>query len=114
MAELELIVQNFRQEMKRGSLVLAVLTRVDAPQYGYTLITELSELGMAVEQSTLYPLMRRLEKQGILESLWQIEENRPRRYYQISTLGKEVRTALIAEWQSLEQTMSKLLEAYHA
>jgi len=109
MAELELIVQNFRQEMKRGTLVLAVLTRVDEPQYGYTLITELSALGMAVEQNTLYPLMRRLEKQGLLESLWQIEENRPRRYYQISTLGREVRTALVAEWQSLEQTMSKLL-----
>lgn len=109
MAELESIVQNFRQEMKRGTLVLAVLTRVDEPQYGYTLITELSELGMPVEQNTLYPLMRRLEKQGLLESLWQIEENRPRRYYQISTLGKQVRIALIAEWQSLELTMSRLL-----
>lgn len=109
MAELESIVQNFKQEMKRGTLVLAVLTRVDEPQYGYTLITELSELGMAVEQNTLYPLMRRLEKQGLLESLWQIEENRPRRYYQISSLGRDVRNALIAEWQSLEQTMSKLV-----
>lgn len=109
MAELETLVQNIQQEMKRGTLVLAVLTRVDEPQYGYTLITELSELGMAVEQNTLYPLMRRLEKQGLLESLWQIEENRPRRYYQISALGRDVRTALIAEWQTLEQTMSKLL-----
>lgn len=109
MAELESIVQNLKQEMKRGTLVLAVLTRVDEPQYGYTLITELSELGMAVEQNTLYPLMRRLEKQGLLESLWQIEENRPRRYYQISSLGRDVRNALIAEWQSLEQTMSKLV-----
>lgn len=109
MAELESIVQNFKQEMKRGTLVLAVLTRVDEPQYGYTLITELSDLGMAVEQNTLYPLMRRLEKQGLLESLWQIEENRPRRYYQISTLGRDVRNALIAEWQSLEKTMSKLV-----
>ena len=109
MAELESIVQNFKQEMKRGTLVLAVLTRVDEPQYGYTLITELSELGMAVEQNTLYPLMRRLEKQGLLESLWQIEENRPRRYYQISSLGRDVRNALIVEWQSLEQTMSKLV-----
>ncbi len=109
MAELESIVQNLKQEMKRGTLVLAVLTRVDEPQYGYTLITELSELGMAVEQNTLYPLMRRLEKQGLLESLWQIEENRPRRYYQISSLGRDVRNALIAEWQSLELTMSKLV-----
>ncbi len=113
MADFESIVQNLRQEMKRGTLVLAVLTRVDDPQYGYTLITELSALGMPVEQNTLYPLMRRLEKQGLLESLWQIEENRPRRYYQISTLGKEVRNALITEWQLLEQTMSRLLEADH-
>jgi len=109
MVEFETIIQNFRQEMRRGTLVLAVLTRVDEPQYGYTLITELSNLGMAVEQNTLYPLMRRLEKQGLLDSLWQIEENRPRRYYQISALGRDVRNALITEWQTLEQSMSELL-----
>ena len=113
MAELELILQNLQQEMKRGTLVLAVLTQLDEPQYGYTLIQTLTGMGMAVEQNTLYPLMRRLEKQGLLESLWQIEENRPRRYYQISAFGKEVRVALINEWNTLEQTMSNLIGGKH-
>lgn len=113
MAELELILQNLQQEMKRGTLVLAVLTQLDAPEYGYTLIQTLNELGMAVEQNTLYPLMRRLEKQGLLESLWQIEENRPRRYYKVSPLGTEVREALIREWNTLELTMSKLIGGQH-
>lgn len=113
MAELELILQNLQQEMKRGTLVLAVLAQLDEPQYGYTLIQALTGQGMTVEQNTLYPLMRRLEKQGLLESLWQIEENRPRRYYQISEFGKEVRATLISEWHTLEQTMSKLIGGKH-
>lgn len=110
MSEVDSILQNLRLEMRRGTLVLAVLARVDEPQYGYTLITELSDLGMAVEQNTLYPLLRRLEKQGLLKSLWQIEENRPRRYYQISTQGRDIRNALIGEWKLMGKTVSKLLE----
>lgn len=109
MNALETMIQNNQQEMKRGSLVLAVLTQVDEPQYGYTLIQKLNEYGMSVEQNTLYPLMRRLEKQGLLESLWQIEENRPRRYYQISQVGREMRDALTLEWKKLEETMNLIL-----
>ena len=109
MTDMESIVQNIQQEMKRGTLVLAVLTQVDQPQYGYSLIEALTKKGMAVEQNTLYPLMRRLEKQGLLESVWQLEENRPRRYYKISELGLNVREALMKEWKLLDQTMSKLI-----
>jgi DNA-binding PadR family transcriptional regulator len=109
MADMKSIVQNIQQEMKRGTLVLAVLTQMDQPQYGYSLIEALTKQGMPVEQNTLYPLMRRLEKQGLLESLWQIEENRPRRYYKISELGLNVRESLMKDWQLLEQTMSKLI-----
>ncbi len=109
MSETEKIVLNIQQEMKRGTLVLAVLTQMDQPQYGYSLIQALSEKDMVIEQNTLYPLMRRLEKQGLLDSIWQVEENRPRRYYKISTLGHEVRDVLIKEWQSLDVTMSKLI-----
>lgn len=109
MSELLDIIQNNQQEMKRGTLVLAVLTQVDTPEYGYSLIEALTAKGMDVEQNTLYPLLRRLEKQGLLESIWQLEENRPRRYYKISALGISVREALINDWKTLEQTMSTLI-----
>jgi len=109
MSDMIPIIQNIQQEMKRGTLVLAVLTQVDEPQYGYSLIEALTAKGMSVEQNTLYPLLRRLEKQGLLESLWQLEENRPRRYYKLSQLGQEVRQALIKDWKLLEQTMTILI-----
>lgn len=108
------LLQNLQQEMKRGSLVLAVLTQMDKPEYGYTLIQTLNACGMVVEQNTLYPLMRRLEKQGLLESIWQIEENRPRRYYQISEMGREVRQLLIEDWKSLNTTLNQLIGGAYA
>lgn len=110
----ETLLQNLQQEMKRGSLVLAVLTQMDKPEYGYTLIQTLNACGMVVEQNTLYPLMRRLEKQGLLESIWQIEENRPRRYYQISEMGREVRQLLIEDWKSLNTTLNQLIGGAYA
>lgn len=109
MSEIDSIVQNFQQEMKRGALVLAVLTTMDQPQYGYSLIQALNDQGIMVEQNTLYPLMRRIEKQGLLESIWQVEGNRPRRYYQISKLGIEVRTELINDWKVFVTKMSNLI-----
>lgn len=109
MSDFIAIVANIQQEMRRGTLVLAVLSQCNEPQYGYSLIEALALKGITIEQNTLYPLMRRLEKQGLLESVWQLEENRPRRYYQISPLGLEVRTALIEDWKRLENTMSALI-----
>lgn len=109
MSEKEILIQNTLQEMKRGTLVLAVLTQLDQPQYGYSLIQALNDQGMAVEQNTLYPLLRRIEKQGLLESIWQVEGNRPRRYYKISELGVTVREKLVKEWHLLETTMSNLI-----
>ncbi|WP_025026078.1 PadR family transcriptional regulator [Caldalkalibacillus mannanilyticus] len=109
MSEREAIIQNIQQEMKRGTLVLAVLTQMDQPQYGYSLIQALNKQGLMVEQNTLYPLLRRIEKQGLLESIWQVEGNRPRRYYKISELGIQVRNELINEWKNFEKTMSNLI-----
>jgi len=109
MAEYESIIQNMQQEMRRGTLVLAVLTQLDEPRYGYSLIQALGDMGMEVEQNTLYPLLRRIESQGLLESVWQIEENRPRRYYKISELGIEVRTELIKEWKKIGASMSIII-----
>ncbi len=109
MDEANKVLLNIQQEMKRGTLVLAVLTQMDKPQYGYSLIQALNDQGLAIEQNTLYPLLRRLEKQELLESIWQVEDNRPRRYYQISEQGKTIRDLLTKEWHSLNATMSKLI-----
>ena len=109
MSEQEKMILNTKQEMKRGTLVLAVLMLVDSPQYGYSLIEALNEKGINVEQNTLYPLLRRLEKQNILESIWQVENNRPRRYYKISEEGKILRDNLINEWSKLSEAMNGLI-----
>lgn len=108
--ELSAIIQNAGQELKRGTLVLAVLTQLTEPQYGYSMIQALNELGIEIEQNTLYPLLRRLEKQGLLESLWQVEDNRPRRYYQISAQGTALKEALIKEWEKLNEALSKMIK----
>lgn len=96
-------------ELRRGVIALAVLSQLESEQYGYSLIQLLSEKGLQVEQGTLYPLLRRLEDQGLLESDWRLEESRPRRYYRISQHGKELLPALQAEWQALVQAMERML-----
>jgi DNA-binding PadR family transcriptional regulator len=79
-------------------------------EYGYSLLKALSDLGLEVDQSTLYPLLRRLESQGLLQSEWRIaDEARPRRYYVISTQGREVLTQLKREWSVMTATMKKML-----
>ncbi len=77
-SELNDIVENLTQELKRGTLVLGVLLCTTDEVYGYALVTSLQERGIHIEQNTLYPLLRRLEKQGLLESSWQTDESRPR------------------------------------
>ena len=109
MFNLDKILANLKQELKRGSLVLAVLTQLDEEQYGYSLIQFLKEKGLDIEQNTLYPLLRRLEEQGLLESSWKVEENKPRRYYKINKLGLEVREELIKEWKLLQKNMALIL-----
>jgi len=96
-------------ELRRGVITLAVLSQLDEEQYGYSLIQRLSELGLIVEQGTLYPLLRRLEDQGLLQSDWRVEESRPRRYYRISPVGEELLPVLKAEWDALVQAMEKML-----
>ena len=96
-------------ELRRGVIPLAVLSQLDEAQYGYSLIQLLAEKGLQVEQGTLYPLLRRLESQGLLESSWNVEGSRPRRYYRISPQGKELLPALMAEWEALGQAMERML-----
>ena len=109
MSEHDKVLLNAISEMRRGTLVLAVLLQLDQPEYGYSLIEALAIKGLSIEQNTLYPLLRRLEKLELLESDWQLEENRPRRYYKISPLGKNCRTHLSEEWQNISSVMSRML-----
>ena len=104
------LVQNMLLELRRGVLSIAVLSQLSREQYGYSLLKGLSDQGMEIDQSTLYPLLRRLESQGLLQSDWRImDEARPRRYYVISTQGKAVLTKLKREWSTMVETMKQML-----
>lgn len=110
MGETQDTMQNLVSELKRGTLVLSVLSQLTMPQYGYSLVQLLSGKGLEIEQGTLYPLLRRLEKQGLLDSDWSLEENRPRRYYKLSTEGETVLDELRREWDALTGVLGRLLE----
>ncbi|MBV6400326.1 MAG: hypothetical protein CNIPEHKO_00611 [Anaerolineales bacterium] len=104
------LVQNMLLELRRGILSLAVLSQLSKEQYGYSLLKALSDQGMEIDQSTLYPLLRRLESQGLLQSDWRIvDEARPRRYYVISAQGKAVLSKLKKEWSAMTATMTQML-----
>jgi PadR family transcriptional regulator, regulatory protein PadR len=102
-------LDNLVQELRRGSIVLAVLSQLQEEQYGYSILKLLAECGMEVDQGTLYPLLRRLESQGLLESRWRLEDARPRRYYIISPDGKLVLAQMKAEWARIVAIMEPLL-----
>src|ERR1700681_3287441 len=93
--------ENLRLELRRGCLVLAVLVALRTEQYGYTLRKILAEHGMEIDEGTLYPLLRRLESQGLLKSEWREEDKRNKRFYQLSSDGKAVLKQLLAEWQGI-------------
>jgi DNA-binding PadR family transcriptional regulator len=97
-------------ELRRGALVLAVLSQLRQVQYGYSLRQALAQRGMPIEEGTLYPLLRRLEKQGLLASEWKIEDGPPRRYYHLNHAGDALLAELTDSWNSLVGTMAGLLE----
>ncbi len=100
---------NTINELRRGVIVLAVLSQLDEAQYGYSLLKRLSEQGLELDQGTLYPLLRRLESQGLLKSDWKIEESRPRRYYVISPEGQDMLPRLKEEWNRIVSMMDGML-----
>ena len=97
-------------ELRRGALVLAVLSQLREAQYGYSLRQALAERGMPIEEGTLYPLLRRLESQGLLASEWRIEDGPPRRYYRLNDAGNALLGELTTSWNALAATMAALLE----
>lgn len=98
------------QELRRGTVVLACLVRLATPDYGYSLLESLNGLGFSVDAGTLYPLLRRLEKQGLLTSAWNTEESRPRKFYATSALGHELARVLTREWDDIGASLRKLKE----
>src|SRR5262250_3635217 len=95
------VLENLRLELRRGCLILAVLAELRTERYGYTLRKALSEQGMEIDEGTLYPLLRRLESQGLLISEWREEDKRNKRFYKISREGRTVLKLLQAEWQRI-------------
>lgn len=102
------LIAGHLQELRRGTVVLACLTTLARPHYGYALLETLAQAGFAVDGNTLYPLLRRLEKQGLLTSEWNTEEPRPRKFYSVSPQGAQVLDQLRTEWGSLDRAISAL------
>ncbi len=96
------------QELRRGVLILAVLSQLQVETHGYALISTLAEHGFLIDQGTLYPLLRRLESQGLLQSQWNTEGARPRRYYVLTAAGATVLQTLHQDWQHLTVVMQRL------
>lgn len=103
------LFESMRLELRRGSLVLAVLACLRTERYGYTLRQALAADGLEMEESTLYPLLRRLESQGLLESEWREEEKRKKRFYRLSRGGADMLVALTDEWRGINASLDKIL-----
>lgn len=111
MAELEEVLSGLLQELRRGTLIISVLSQLSEPQYGYSLVAMLESKGITIDPGTLYPLLRRLEKQGLLKSEWDTQETRPRKYYLLSPMGTEVYDQLCTEWRTMAANMDRLIRS---
>ena len=99
------------QELRRGTVVLACLLKLRRPDYGYALLVSLAADGFNVDANTLYPLLRRLEKQQLLASEWNTDEARPRKFYRTSPAGSELAATLTATWGALTESLTRLKES---
>lgn len=103
------VLENLRLELRRGCLILAVMAELRSERYGYTLRKALAEQGIEMDESTLYPLLRRLESQGLLVSRWREEDKRNKRFYRLSNDGKAILKQLAAEWKSMNASLEGVL-----
>ncbi len=101
--------QKLKLELRRGVLILAVLAELREEHYGYSLRKNLALQGLEIDEGTLYPLIRRLEKQNLLTSEWREENKRKKRFYQLSDVGKEVLEKLTTEWQQTQTTLNNII-----
>ncbi len=109
MSETDELLNSMVLEMRRGLVILSVLSRLSGSEYGYSLVQTLEKEGFTVEPGTLYPLLRRLEKQGLLDSSWDTSENRPRKYYRLSDKGVKIYAQLVTEWQKISGSITSLV-----
>ncbi|MBQ7954301.1 MAG: PadR family transcriptional regulator [Lachnospiraceae bacterium] len=109
MSEMNEILLSLTQELRRGTIVLSVLSQLNEPQYGYTLVKNMEDKGVSVDTNTLYPLLRRLEKQEILISEWDTDGSKPRKYYKRTEFGDAVYLKLLQQWREMTDSMEKLL-----
>ena len=104
------MVSGLMQELRRGTLILLVLSQLHEPMYGYSLVKKLNDHEIPMDANTLYPLMRRLEGQGLLKSEWDTTESKPRKYYRITEDGKAVLEKTIEYWKKFSTNVDALLE----
>ena len=104
------LFENLKLELRRGCLVVAVLAQLRKEQYGYTLRKALGDDGLEIDESTLYPLLRRLESQGLLISEWREEDKRNKRFYRLSPVGEGILAQLLEEWQRINASLGKILQ----
>jgi PadR family transcriptional regulator PadR len=102
------LLENLRIELRSGCLSIAALARLRDEHYGYTLRKELAEMGLEIEENTLYPMLRRLEQQGLLVSEWREEDRRKKRFYRLSTLGERVLAELFTEWDGINKALARI------
>jgi len=103
-------ISNFETEMNRGFLQILVLALLEKDMYGYAMVRTIRDLGYEVEENTLYPLLRRLEKNGWVKSRWDVGEDRPRKFYGITDAGRGLRTELLGIWRKQVQILKQLTE----
>jgi PadR family transcriptional regulator PadR len=101
------LFENLKLELRRGCLIVAVLAQLRQEHYGYTLR---KDLGLAIDEGTLYPLLRRLETQGLLASEWREENKRNKRFYRLSAQGERILGQLLEEWQTINASLNKILQ----
>jgi PadR family transcriptional regulator, regulatory protein PadR len=104
------LFETLRLELRRGCLVLAVLAELRTERYGYTLRKALLDGGLDIDEGTLYPLLRRLESQGLLVSEWREEEKRNKRFYRLSEMGEQILQQLLEEWQRINGSLGRILQ----
>ncbi len=103
------LYENLRLELRRGSVIVAVLAQLREEHYGYALRKALEDRGLPVDEDTLYPLLRRLEAQGLLASEWREEDRRRKRFYRISRQGQALLDRLLAEWRDINAALKRIL-----
>lgn len=103
-------IGHFETEMNRGFLQILVLALLEKDMYGYSMVRTIRDLGYEVEENTLYPLLRRLEKNGWVKSRWDVSEDRPRKFYSITDAGRGLRTDLLSIWKKQNQILDRLMK----